>query len=210
MNGISENKPLKPEDLISKTDSELLQLKIFYEKKIDENKKFDIFKSQKNWLRNHKKQALYIFLGGMVILVISFYYGMTKNIIYSIPAMIVFTAFMFIGMMFDTSKTDFYYKNVDTLSLLLQVRIESEGQKKRKSTISKKAMAVYDVLKEGECNQSVLLKKLSDKGTPISEKTLRKYLENDLKDIIGEKNAPIASSSRSLRNARVFFIKVGK
>jgi hypothetical protein len=210
MNGASENKPLKPEDLISKTDSELLQLKIFYEKKIDENKKFDIFKSQKNWLRNHKKQALYIFLGGMIILVISLYYGMTKNIIYSIPAMIVFTVFMFVGMMFDTSKTDVYYRNVDTLGLLLQVRIESEGQKKRKSTISKKAMAVYDTLKEGECNQAVLLKKLSDKGTPISEKTLRKYLENDLKDIIGEKNAPTESSSRSLKNTRVFFIKVGK
>ena len=131
MNGAVDNKSLKPEDLISKTDSELLQLKIFYEKKIDENKKFDIFKSQKNWIRNHKKQALYIFLGGMIVLVISLYYGTTKNIIYSIPAMIVFTAFMFIGMMFDTSKTDVYYRNVDTLSLLLQVRMESEGQKTR-------------------------------------------------------------------------------
>lgn len=158
MNGVSD-KSLKPEDLISKTDSELLQLKIFYEKKIDKNRKFDIFKSQKNWIRNHKKQALYIFLGGMVILVISFYYGMTRNFIYSIPAMIVFTAFMFIGMMFDTSKTDVYYKNVDTLDLLLQVRIESTGQKKTKNAISKKAMAVYDALKEGECNQAVLLKK---------------------------------------------------
>jgi hypothetical protein len=68
-------------------------------------------------------------------------------------------------------------------------------------------MTVYEMLKKGECNQSVLLQKLRNSGVIISEKTLRKYLEHNLKNFVGEKNISADSTSRHLKNARVFFAK---
>ncbi len=210
MNNISNIKTLKPEELVSKSDSELLQLKLFYENKIKQEKEFDVFKKIKLWLKNNKRKALYIFLLGMIILVISLYFGFTKNLLYAIPAMIIFSIFMFLGMIFEKTNLDLFYKNINTLDLLLKVRIESKESKKARPSISKNAMKVFDVLKEGEANQTVLLKKLKEKGTPLSEKTLRKYLNEDLKEIVSCKEAPFNSISRSQSKTKVYFIKTGK
>lgn len=209
MNFNNDVKPLKPEELVSKSDSELLQLKRFFELKLEESKKYDIFRKPKEWVINNRNVTIVIFLIGIIVMVVSFYLGVKMNsIVYSVPSMIVMAGFMFFAMMFEDKKSDIYRRNYKMLDLLIKVRIENSNQKQNMPTIGKKAMAVYNTLKElGDTNLTVLRKKLKEKGVNLTDKTLRKYLNEELKDVIAYKNTSFESISRHQKQAKVYYIK---
>ena len=58
----------------------------------------------------------------------------------------------------------------------------------------------------GETNFTKLMKKLEERGTPISEKTLRKILHEDLKDIVKCENGKFNSISRKQKYAKIYRI----
>jgi len=202
---------LKPVELVTKSQSELLQLKKYYELKIQDEHKYDIFRRPKKWIRRHKKSFIYLLVPALILMLLSFYFGMTtNNMLYSIPAWIIFASIIFITMMFESANTGTYYDNVRMIDMLLQAKSDSM---KRIQPISPKAMKVFEALKsfhESGANFTVLMKKINeDKDLSVDSKTLRKFLKEDLKDLVEMKEQTFNSASRRLKKTKVYYAKNG-
>jgi len=205
------SKILKPEELVSKNTPELLQLKKFYEKKIDSNVKYDVFKKPKAWFSKHRKLVLFIILISIIIMLISFYISFKyENTWYGIPAMIALVTVMFMAMVLDDKVNVRNYRNLEQINIMLEVKKDSD-KIKTEARDPEKIIEVHNVLKEiGEGNFAVILKKLTEKGKPISEKTLRKILNEDLKKIVSFKYGKFNSISRTQSNAKIYYINDNK
>lgn len=200
---------LNPQELVAKSDSELFQLRRYYELKLEESKTRDLFRKQKMWIFAHWKFVGSFFLAGVVILLASFYLAIKLNPLFGIPTGIVITLLMLFAMIIDDTPSDSYRKNIRMLNLVIRSRTElRENKSLNKNAISGKALAICNMLRElKEANFSVLLKKVKEQGVSITDKTLRSYLAQDLKDVVEARKAPYSSTSRRQKEATVYSLK---
>ncbi|MEM4242443.1 MAG: hypothetical protein QXM31_00910, partial [Candidatus Woesearchaeota archaeon] len=187
---------------------ELLELRGYYTKRIEHNKKYDLFRKQRTWFRLHKNTTFFVLIISVILVVASFYASIKlENYWFGIPAAFAFAFLMIFGLISEDMENKICYINLSTINTILQVRSE-QGYKKTERKSQKKIIDVHNVVKElKEANITVISKKLREKGTPVSEKTLRKILNRDLKKIVRQKNGPFNSLSRSQKNTTIYYIK---
>jgi hypothetical protein len=139
-------KALTAEELVSKKDIELLQLKAFYEKKYQNFLKFDILLGLRKWVSKHFKICFIITILSFLLTFLFFYLAIKMNKdSYLIPFVIGFVWLIFMGIVNQRPKQYLYKKNVDTINLILLSRKELLKDKTA-SDISKKTVEIYSIL----------------------------------------------------------------
>jgi hypothetical protein len=204
-------KILKPEDLVSRSTSELLQLKRFYGKKIELNERRDVLRKPKEWFLEHKKLYFALIIISLIVTTVSFYAVCNfNNTWYSIPLVVALSVLMILCMILENQRNEPYYRNLETINIMLKVKEES-SKIKNETSDPKKVIEVFNTLKEmGESNFTTILKRLKEKRKPISEKTLRKILTDDLKTMVSFRHGRFDSGSRKQKNAKIYYINEEK
>ncbi len=198
---------LTPEELVSKSDGELLQLQAYYKEKIAEEKKYDVYRAPKGWMREHRRTTLFVFIVLLLLGGGSFAFAMKNNSTpFGIVAGACFVVLVSAFAMLDTSRIEPYFRNLEVVELMIRARAATKKQLGG-NPVNGKVVAVVNTLKDlKEANFTMLLKKVREK-TPISEKTLRGYLTDELKDVVGRRQGAYNSVSRSQQNATVYYMK---
>jgi len=201
---------LKEDELVTKKDIELLQLKSFYEQKYSRSLKVDILRGLKKWFYNHFRVILLVTLFTLCIVMISFYLGIkTNNTLFFIPVGLGFLWIMFVGIVLEPTKSNDYLRNLDTINLILKSRKELSLSDKPQQEISQKMMLVYDCLKlNKELNLTRLREELHKSGKKLDYKTIRKHLKILIdNNIVSIKEKEYESSKRKQDSAKVYSIK---
>ncbi len=203
------DKILSCDDLATKTLPQLGKMRKFYEIKTKNMEEKDALFRYKQWLWRNPKINVSLFLGSIVILVVSFYLAIVFSKFFIISSVLAMLYLMIIVFSMSDVREQAIMKNITTINYMIQTFNEKEEERK-KSVFRRKARIVYECIRDtsnNRINSSELLKAARKHDNKLDKNTIKKILDEDLIDVIEKEEGPYSTNSRDLSKTTVYKLK---